>query len=243
MNQFDQHAMLSHPFMTHRRCVISAALQTHLPAGVTTLAGGVLHVPGKLEVSGVVTATADTHAFGLSTGTAQNLGIGFYNTSATTTFTFQSFLTDGTGASNDGYISFLRGSGAAINGLTQVAFAVGGTAVAGATANGFGYITGAGGAVTQATSRTTGVTLNKACGSITLVSAAGSTSYQSFTVTNSCVAATDTIRVNQKSGTDKYAIFVTAIGAGSFQITYATLSGTTTEQPVFNFSVMKAVVS
>jgi hypothetical protein len=108
---------------------------------------------------------------------------------------------------------------------------------------GIGYATGAGGTVTQITSRTTGVTLNKVCGAITLVSAAGSATYQSFTVTNSTVAATDTIIVNQKSGTDKNIILVTAVGAGSFEITFATTGGTTSEQPVFNFSVIKAVAA
>ena len=112
-----------------------------------------------------------------------------------------------------------------------------------ATTNGFGYATGSGGAVTQTTSRTTGVTLNKTNGAITLVSAAGLATYQSFTVTNSTVAATDTIIVNQKSGTDKYIILVTTVAAGSFQITYATTGGLTTEQPVFNFAVVKAVTA
>jgi len=110
-------------------------------------------------------------------------------------------------------------------------------------AGGLGYGTGSGGAVTQTTSRTTGVTLNKTNGAITLVSAAGSIVFQSFTVTNSTVAATDVIHVVQKSGTDKYAIWVTNVAAGSFQITFATLAGTTTEQPVFNFAVIKAVTA
>lgn len=109
--------------------------------------------------------------------------------------------------------------------------------------SGVGYDTGAGGAVTQATSRTTGVTLNNVCGAITLVSAAGSATPASFTVTNSAVSATDTIILNQKSGTDKYILLVTAVAAGSFQITAYTTGGTTTEQPVINFSVMKAVTS
>lgn len=106
-----------------------------------------------------------------------------------------------------------------------------------------GYATGAGGTVTQATSRTTGVTLNKVCGQITLVSAAGTATWQSFTVTNSTVAATDTIRVCQASGTDLYMIHVTAVAAGSFRISFATTGGTTTEQPVFNFTVFKGVTS
>lgn len=106
-----------------------------------------------------------------------------------------------------------------------------------------GYGTGAGGTVTQATSRTTGVTLSKACGAITLVSAAGSTSWQSFTVTNTLVAATDVVHVCQKSGTDLYEIHVTNVAAGSFKVSFKTTSGTTTEQPVFNFTVLKAVTS
>jgi len=110
-------------------------------------------------------------------------------------------------------------------------------------AGGLGYTTGSGGTVTQGTSRTTGVTLNKTNGAITLFSAAGLATYQTFTVTNSTVAATDTIIVNQKSGTDKYIILVTNIAAGSFAITYATTGGTTTEQPVFNFAVIKAVTA
>lgn len=108
---------------------------------------------------------------------------------------------------------------------------------------GLGYGTGSGGAVTQATSRTTGVTLNKSNGAITLVSAAGTTTWQTFTVTNSVVTATDTIIVNQKSGTDLYMIHVTAVAAGSFNVTFATTGGTTTEQPVFNFAVIKAVTA
>jgi hypothetical protein len=108
---------------------------------------------------------------------------------------------------------------------------------------GLGYGTGSGGAVTQATSRTTGVTLNKTNGAITLVSAAGLATFQSFTVTNSTVAATDVVYVTQKSGTDLYQIFVTATAAGSFRISYATTGGVTVEQPVFNFAVIKGVTA
>lgn len=108
---------------------------------------------------------------------------------------------------------------------------------------GVGYSTGAGGTVTQATNRTTGVTINKVCGAITLVSAAGSTTPATFTVTNSAVAATDVVHVCQKSGTDKYDLSVSAVAAGSFDITFNTKSGTTTEQPVLNFVVLKAVTA
>ena len=111
------------------------------------------------------------------------------------------------------------------------------------SSGGLGYGTGSGGTVTQVTSRTTGVTLNKTNGAITLVSAAGLATFQSFTVTNSTVAATDVVHVTQKSGTDLYQIFVTATAAGSFRITFATTGGVTVEQPVFNFAIIKAVTA
>ena len=106
---------------------------------------------------------------------------------------------------------------------------------------GIGYATGAGGTVTQITSRTTGVTINKITGTITLVSAAGSVVWQSFTVTNSAVAGSDTVICNQVSGTDLNMIHVTAIAAGSFRISFATTAGVTVEQPVFRFTVIKSV--
>jgi len=110
-------------------------------------------------------------------------------------------------------------------------------------AGGIGYGTGSGGAVTQITSRTTSVTLNKTNGAITLVSAAGTTTWQSFTVNNSTVADTDVVCVSQKSGTDTYQYAVTNVSAGSFQLSFRTVVGTTVEQPVFNFAVIKAVTS
>lgn len=96
-----------------------------------------------------------------------------------------------------------------------------------------------GGAVTQATSRTTGVTCDAMAGAITLVSATGSTSWASFTVTNSFVAAGDTIILSQASGTDQYELQATNVGASSFRITSRTTGGTTSEQPVFNFAIVK----
>jgi hypothetical protein len=106
-----------------------------------------------------------------------------------------------------------------------------------------GYVTGNGGVVTQGSSRTTGVTLNALSGQITLFSAAGSTTAASFTVTNSEVDANDVVVVCQKSGTDKYDLSCTAVADGSFQITSRTYAGTTTEQPVFTFAVIKGAIA
>lgn len=109
---------------------------------------------------------------------------------------------------------------------------------------GVGYSVGGGGAVTQLTSRTTGVTINTLAGAITLFTAAGSATAASFTVTNSAVAATDVPEVAVKSSTTNlYQVFVTAVAAGSFQITFFTTGGTTSDTPVFNFVIIKGAAS
>lgn len=108
---------------------------------------------------------------------------------------------------------------------------------------GIGYGTGAGGAQTQGSSRTTTVVSNTVTGAITLFSAAGSTTPTTFTVTCSPCAATDVVIVSQKSGTDLYEIFVTNVAAGSFKITFFTTGGTTTETPVFNYAVIHGAAS
>ena len=121
--------------------------------------------------------------------------------------------------------------------LTATGF-VGSTGTAGV-----GYATGAGGTVTQGSSRTTGVTINKRCGAITMFSAAGSATAATFTVTNSTVGANDVIILNQASGTNLYDLLVTAVSAGSFNITFLTTGGTATDAPVINFAVIDGVAA
>jgi hypothetical protein len=121
--------------------------------------------------------------------------------------------------------------------LTATGF-VGSTGTAGV-----GYATGAGGTVTQGTSRTTGVTINKRCGAITMFSAAGSATAATFTVTNSTIGANDVIILNQASGTNLYDLLVTAVSAGSFNITFLTTGGTATDAPVINFAVIDGVAA
>jgi len=111
------------------------------------------------------------------------------------------------------------------------------------TSAGLGYGVGSGGAVTQLTSRTTGVTLNTINGAITMFSTAGSATAATFTVTNSTVAATDVVHVSVKTATNVYLMFVTATAAGSFSITFQTTGGVATDAPVINFAVIKAVTA
>jgi len=135
-------------------------------------------------------------------------------------------------------------TGPVLGAATGTSLAVTGAVTSSGTA-GVGYATGAGGAVTQTVGRTNPTpSINKPTGSITLFSAAGTTAYTSFTVNNNTVAATDSIILSQQSGTDRYELNVTKItAAASFEITFRTTGGTTTETPIFNFAVIKGVAT
>lgn len=115
------------------------------------------------------------------------------------------------------------------------------------SSGGVGYATGAGGAVTQATSKSTGVTLNKATGQITMHNAALAAGAEvAFTLTNSVIAATDIIVLNIASGgtSASYDYAVTAVAAGSCEITISNLSGGSLgEALVLNFAVIKGVAA
>ena len=126
--------------------------------------------------------------------------------------------------------------------VTAASVAATGAVTSNGTA-GIGYATGAGGTVTQATSRTTAVTVDKTCGSITMFTAAGSATAATFTVNNSTVAINDCIILNQRSGTNQYDLVVSAVAAGSFGITFRTTGGTASDAPVINFAVIKAVTA
>lgn len=116
------------------------------------------------------------------------------------------------------------------------------------TGAGIGYATGAGGAVTQITSRTTGVTLNTLTGQITTDTtslAAGAAA--SFTVTNSTTAIGDVIVVSIQSGatTNQTNVRVTTVAAGSFVITVENNHASTAETGaiIINYAVIKAVAA
>jgi hypothetical protein len=131
---------------------------------------------------------------------------------------------------------------AATGAVTAASVAATGAVTSSGT-GGIGYTTGAGGTVTQATSRTTAVQIDDICGSITMFNAAGSTTAATFTVNNSTVAINDVVILNQRSGTNPYEFVVTAVAAGSFNINFRSIVGTATDAPVINFAVIKAVTS
>jgi hypothetical protein len=109
-----------------------------------------------------------------------------------------------------------------------------------------GYSAAGQGTVTQATSKSTGVTLNKSAGQITMNNAAlaGSTAV-SFILTNSTISANDTIIVCVASNTTgsaagAYTTYISYLAAGSALITLRNLTTATSysEAVVINFSII-----
>lgn len=110
-----------------------------------------------------------------------------------------------------------------------------------------GFMTGAGGAVTQITSASTGVTLNKPCGQITTVAlTTAAAAEDSFVVTNSKVAATDVVVVSTTyAGGGTPVVSVKGVAAGSFSIVITNLHASAALDAVLvvNFAVLKSVAA
>jgi hypothetical protein len=109
-----------------------------------------------------------------------------------------------------------------------------------------GYATGAQGTVTQATSKSTGVTLNKSAGRITMHDAALAAGVAvSFILTNSAISINDTIIVNVSSNTTgsaagAYTTYVSYLASGSALITLRNLTAATSysEAVIINFAII-----
>lgn len=206
---------------------------------------------GGISVSNNLTAT---NAYTIYVHNSDSVGAG------SLTNLYQLYIEKPTAATNN-YQLVLAGTGAGsgiwLNGISSnvrifasaastLDIAIGATSTLQVTAKGFGYPTGVGGTVTQITNKSTGVTLSKLCGTITTHNAAlAADAIVSFTVTNSTVAATDTIIINHASGgtLGGYTINATA-AAGSFQINIKNnTTGSLSEALVIRFAVVKAVVS
>jgi hypothetical protein len=111
---------------------------------------------------------------------------------------------------------------------------------------GIGYVAGAGGSIGQATSRATGVTLNKYAGTITMFSGSqGANDVVSFVFTNSVIAATDFVDVQHNSSSNGGAwSFSVLPAAGSCTISVRNISGATiTEATPLRFAVIKGATT
>lgn len=142
-----------------------------------------------------------------------------------------------TGASGDG--------GSA---LTPVSVTASGLIKSSSVSGGIGYATGAGGTVTQITSKTTSVTLNKVCGQITTHNAALAAGASAiFQFANSAIAATDTVivHISDNAATDNVytvAVVLQGIGFANLKLTN-NHSVSLSEAVLINFAVIKAVAA
>jgi len=105
-----------------------------------------------------------------------------------------------------------------------------------------GYSAGAQGAVTQLTSKSTAVTLNKSAGRITMsgVELAANTAV-SFTMNNSLISTNDAIIVNVSGGgtVGAYTTYISSMTAGSAVVTLRNLTASAlSEAVIINFATI-----
>jgi hypothetical protein len=223
LTSIDGAAGLTSAFATPNGTIAIFGAATSLTIGnsATTLnlANGIAGtVNANLFTASAGTSTINFSTGSTSTGNTKTINIGTGGqTGSTTAITIGS--TAGTSSTQ------ANGKLLAAQSTAQVGYATG---------------TGAGGSAAQTVSRTGGVTASYITGAITLFAAAPTVgTYVTFTVTNTTVAATDTVIINFKSSTNTYIGFVSAVGTGSFNITFTSVSGTTSDSPVINFAVIK----
>ena len=105
-----------------------------------------------------------------------------------------------------------------------------------------GYAAAAQGAVTQLTSKSTGVTLNESMGQITMNNATLNTlTNVTFTLTNNLISAKDVIILNVGSGATSgaYNCWISSMSAGTCTITLRNISGgNLSEAVVINFAII-----
>ena len=109
-----------------------------------------------------------------------------------------------------------------------------------------GYTAAAQGTVTQATDKSTAVTLNKPAGRITMNGAALNTATNAtFTLNNSFISANDTVVLTISGGQatpGSYNVFANALAAGSVSISLRNISGgSLSEAVVINFAILHCV--
>jgi hypothetical protein len=112
-----------------------------------------------------------------------------------------------------------------------------------AASNDLGYTAAAQGTVTQLTSKSTAVTLNKPAGVITMNNASLATATNAtFTLNNSFISANDTVILTISGGQatpGSYNVFANALAAGTVSITLRNISGSTlSEAVVINFALI-----
>lgn len=145
-----------------------------------------------------------------------------------------------------GTLNIVTGSGSGSNAITidasQNVSILGNNLVVSAS-SGIGYGTGAGGTVTQATNKTTSVTINKPVGQVITSSAALAGGAETgFVVNNSVVAATDIVFATNQNG--NYIATAYAVAAGQFALRLRNINVSSLSDAVtINFVVIKGVTA
>lgn len=197
-------------------------------------------ISGGLTASGSVANdfSGSTGAFKLSTGHVTLEGVTSTGATGTGKFVF-----DGTPTLVTPVIGAATGTSVALTGKITTTSA----------STGIGYATGAGGAVTQITNRSTGVTMvPNPCTSGTITTTTSSLAAEAaaaFIVTDSAVAIGDVVVVSIQSGSNggNTAVTVSTVTNGTFTILVSNnnaAAGTAeTGAILINFAIIKAVSS
>jgi hypothetical protein len=196
----------------------------------------------KLDVQGTtanqrISSTTGTNAaYQIFSNTGQNFYVGLDNSA-------------GNQILSAAYGATLLGSGAypmvfGTNNSERMRIDSSGNILAVTPTAGLGYGTGAGGTVTQATSKSTGCTLNKITGQITTSSAAlGAGSSVSFSLNNSIITSYDLVVLNVYNGSS-YTTQVKFVVGGvvNIQLTNVT-GGSLSEAVAITFAVIRGAIS
>lgn len=153
-------------------------------------------------------------------------------------------ITFGSSTSTGFYLASGNTVGVTTGGVQRLTFDSSGNVLV-TNAGSLGYGVGSGAGVTQGTSKSTSVALNKPSGQITMNAAAlASNDSVNFTLNNTFISATDTLSVNQSTsgGTaNAYIIRCLTCGAGTATLRVSNITaGPLSEAVVLNFAVLKA---
>lgn len=212
-------------------------------AATQTLTNKTLTAPNIGDATGSSVTLSSSTPF-TATGANANFELGAKASANTPFIDFNS-----SGNSNDFDARMVASGGAVGSGQGTITFALAtmlsqGSLVSSSATAGVGYAAGAGGTVTQATSKSTGVTLSKVSGAITMNAAAlAAATIVSFVLTNTAIAATDVLVLNHISGGTPGSYTLNArAAAGSATIDVRNnTAGSLSEAIVIQFTVMKGV--